>query len=57
MKQQTLGSIAELAGATLTPASAASTPVKAISIDTRTIDTGDVYMPIIGERLDGHQFI
>lgn len=57
MKHQTLGSIAQFAGAVLAPSSAANTPVKAISIDTRTIDDGDVYMPIIGERLDGHRFI
>lgn len=56
MKHQTLGSIAKLAHATLKPNSASNLPVRAISIDTRTIDAGDVYVPIIGERLDGHQF-
>lgn len=56
MKAQTLQSIADFAGAKL----AAQDPqarVQAISIDTRTLDPGDVYMPIIGERLDGHVFI
>ena len=31
--------------------------VDTISIDTRTLEEGDVYMPIIGEKLDGHVFI
>ncbi len=57
MKHQTLGQIAGYAHAELSPADAKDEAVRAISIDTRTIDVGDVYMPIIGERLDGHQFI
>lgn len=56
MKKQTLGDLARLAEAQLTPEEAADTLVRGISIDTRTLDAGDVYMPIIGERLDGHQF-
>ena len=28
-----------------------------ISIDTRTLDKGDLYIPIIGENFDGHKFI
>ncbi|MBO0251408.1 Mur ligase domain-containing protein, partial [Escherichia coli] len=28
-----------------------------ISIDTRTIEQDDMYMPIIGEKFDGHVFI
>jgi hypothetical protein len=28
-----------------------------ISIDTRTLEAGDVYVAIIGERLDGHRFV
>lgn len=31
--------------------------IDTISIDTRTISKGDMYMPIIGEKLDGHLFI
>lgn len=31
--------------------------VDGISIDTRTLEKGEVYMPIIGENLDGHIFI
>ncbi|MFO7691750.1 MAG: UDP-N-acetylmuramoyl-tripeptide--D-alanyl-D-alanine ligase [Vicinamibacterales bacterium] len=36
------------------PAGAA---VGGVSIDTRTLRAGDVYVAIIGERLDGHRFI
>ena len=28
-----------------------------VSIDSRTINNSEIYMPIIGERFDGHQFI
>ena len=28
-----------------------------VSIDSRTINNGEIYTPIIGERFDGHQFI
>ena len=28
-----------------------------VSIDTRTLEAGDLYVAIIGERLDGHRFI
>lgn len=31
--------------------------IKGISIDTRTLETGDLYIPIKGERFDGHDFI
>ena len=34
----------------------ASAPLGGFSIDTRTLRPGDVYLAIIGERLDGHRF-
>ena len=57
MKHQTLGQIAKYAKAELHPAIEESRIVRAVSIDTRTLNEGDVYVPIIGERLDGHRFI
>ncbi len=33
-----------------------NTTFRGISIDTRTLEAGQVYWAIIGERLDGHQF-
>jgi UDP-N-acetylmuramoyl-tripeptide--D-alanyl-D-alanine ligase len=35
----------------------AAAPFSACSIDTRTLRPGDVYIAIIGERLDGHRFV
>ena len=32
-------------------------PIAAISIDSREIKSGDLFIPIVGERLDGHDFI
>lgn len=31
--------------------------ITGISIDSRTVKKGDLFIPIIGERMDGHQFI
>ena len=38
------------------PESAAAV-IGGVSIDTRTLRAGDVYVAIIGERLDGHRFV
>ena len=57
MKRQTIGSIARFAEATLNHPENADLPVRSVSIDTRTLDQGDIYMPIIGEKLDGHEFM
>lgn len=57
MKNRTLGDIARLSGATLNHPELADEPIEQISIDTRTIRLGDVYLPVIGLRLDGHEFI
>ncbi|MDY3052851.1 MAG: UDP-N-acetylmuramoyl-tripeptide--D-alanyl-D-alanine ligase [Ndongobacter sp.] len=57
MKKQTLGSIARFAGATLTHPEKADQPIRGISTDTRTIREGDIYIPLIGARLDGHRFM
>ena len=34
-----------------------SAAINGISIDTRTLRTGEVYLAIIGERVDGHRFV
>ena len=38
-------------------AGAKSVPVKGISIDTRTIKPGEVFVAIRGDNFDGHDFI
>lgn len=35
----------------------AETVFTGVSTDTRTLQTGDLYVPLIGERYDGHDFI
>ncbi len=57
MKVQSLGRIASLAGGELIEDFDPSLEVQSVSIDTRTINPGDLYVPIIGENLDGHDFM
>lgn len=57
MKQQTIGSIAKLAEGKLLNPEKADMPIGRLSTDTRTLAPGDIYIPIIGERWDGHDFI
>jgi hypothetical protein len=35
----------------------ASVPVSGLSIDTRTLVNGDIYLAIKGEQFDGHDFM
>lgn len=57
MLNLTLRQIAEFSNGQLNDDKYADIVVNVISIDTRTIERGDMYMPIIGEKLDGHLFI
>lgn len=45
-----------LGGPALSPERGA-TPVSAISTDTRTLTRGSVFVPLVGERFDGHDFL
>ncbi|AFC32207.1 UDP-N-acetylmuramoylalanyl-D-glutamyl-2, 6-diaminopimelate--D-alanyl-D-alanyl ligase [Paenibacillus mucilaginosus 3016] len=56
MIERTLGEIARMAGGTLADAAMADRPVKGVSKDTRTLAEGNLYVPIIGEAFDGHNF-
>ncbi|WP_426447705.1 UDP-N-acetylmuramoyl-tripeptide--D-alanyl-D-alanine ligase [Paenibacillus sp. S-38] len=56
MIERTLGEIARMAGGTLADAAAADRPVKGVSKDTRTLAEGNLYVPIIGDAFDGHNF-
>lgn len=53
----TLGDIARACGGTLTHERAAGAPARGISIDTRTLAAGDVYVALTGENHDGHAFL
>lgn len=39
------------------PGSPSPTPVTGVSIDTRSIVPGDLFVPLVGEHADGHRFI
>lgn len=32
-------------------------PVEGVSIDTREINKNNLYIPIVGEKFDGHKFV
>ena len=57
MKNRTLGQIADYAQARLTRPDLADQKALGVSIDTRTIEEGEIFLPLIGEKLDGHQFV
>ncbi|NLW52060.1 MAG: UDP-N-acetylmuramoyl-tripeptide--D-alanyl-D-alanine ligase [Tissierellia bacterium] len=57
MLSLTLGQIAELSGGQLNNDEFSDIIIDVVSIDTRTLNSGEMYMPIIGEKLDGHLFI
>ena len=52
---RTLGEIARIVSGTVVNGSP-SIVVKGVSKDTRTIEQGNLYVPIIGMRFDGHSF-
>ncbi|GKS12518.1 UDP-N-acetylmuramoyl-tripeptide--D-alanyl-D-alanine ligase [Paenibacillus chitinolyticus] len=61
MRKLPLSTIAELAGAKLLipPGSdngAGGIVIDAVSTDTRTIAPGSLFVPLVGERFDGHEF-
>lgn len=52
-----LGEIAKLSNGKLNKDEYSDTVISEISRDTRTIEPGDIYLPLIGEILNGHIFI
>lgn len=56
MENVTVKDIVEMTGGVLLCGDA-DTPVQDICIDSRQIKEGDLFVPIIGERVDGHRFI
>ena len=57
MLNLTLKEIAQLADGKLNNDKFEDVVINDVSIDTRTLDQGDLYIPIIGENFDGHKFI
>ena len=56
METLTLSQIAALAGGSLA-AGNAETTVSRVSTDSRTLQSGDLFVPLRGENFDGHKFI
>lgn len=56
MKRLTLGEIATIVGGQLRDQADADRPVTGIDIDSRIINPGDLFVPIVAER-DGHDFV
>lgn len=58
MKNLTLKNMAEVCRGTLyAPEAAALTEVTSITSDSRTVESGSLFVAIKGERVDGHKFI
>ena len=56
MELVTLGVIADWCGAAIADADRAI-PVRNISTDTRTVQPGELFIPLVGETFDGHSFL
>ncbi|WP_281888126.1 UDP-N-acetylmuramoyl-tripeptide--D-alanyl-D-alanine ligase [Paenibacillus sp. YYML68] len=56
MMNRTMAEVAAMAGGTLTNEAYSSVRVSGVSKDTRTLQPGNLYIPLIGESFDGHQF-
>jgi len=55
LREPTLAMIAEITSGTLI-SGASDTCISSVSTDTRTLCTGSLYIPLTGERFDGHAF-
>ncbi len=57
MIEKTLGQIAQMIGGQISDEKFADIKIKGISTDSRTIDPGELYIPLVGEVFDGRIFI
>ncbi|TVY09599.1 UDP-N-acetylmuramoyl-tripeptide--D-alanyl-D-alanine ligase [Paenibacillus cremeus] len=57
MIKRTLAEIAVMAGGRLAEGTPADLMISGVSKDTRTIGAGNLYVPLIGESFDGHDFV
>jgi UDP-N-acetylmuramoyl-tripeptide--D-alanyl-D-alanine ligase len=57
MLRRSLAEIAAMSGGTLSDGAPAGLPIQGVSKDTRTIEAGNLYVPLIGESFDGHAFV
>lgn len=57
MEGTTLDQLAQAVGGTLLGGATPDAAVTRVSFDTRELQEGDVFLPLVGERTDGHNFI
>ena len=57
MEDVTLAQLAQATGGVLLGDAHPFTPVSTVCYDTRELQAGDVFLPLVGERADGHMFI
>lgn len=57
MEAVTLSQVAQAVGGALLGDAAPSSPASNVCIDTRKLVEGDLFLPLAGERVDGHVFI
>lgn len=57
MIKKSIREIARMVGATNDVSRFADTVIFGVSIDTRTLEKGNLFIPLRGERHDGHQFV
>lgn len=53
MIEKTLGQIAQMIGGDISDEKFSDIKIKGISTDSRTIDPGELYIPLVGEVFDG----
>jgi UDP-N-acetylmuramoyl-tripeptide--D-alanyl-D-alanine ligase len=55
--KRTLADVAAMSGGTLSGDADGGQLIQGVSKDTRTIEQGNLYVPLIGEAFDGHAFV
>ncbi|PZE22655.1 UDP-N-acetylmuramoyl-tripeptide--D-alanyl-D-alanine ligase [Paenibacillus xerothermodurans] len=57
MIKRTYAEVAAMAGGTISLGANADVIIHGVSKDTRTIEPGNLYVPLIGDSFDGHEFV
>ena len=57
MKELTLGTLARWCGGTLTRETDGAVTVSGMRHDSRQVTAGDLFVALVGERVDGHDFV
>lgn len=57
MITRTLKQIANMMGAEWHNENGSNPLIQGVSIDTRTLQPGNLFVPIVGDRMDGHEFV